>query len=67
MKLMKPADLAGFRRGTRQENGIILSQRYETPAACIPHKGLNLVQKELRSTWLNSGFQEDTGNKQPME
>lgn len=28
MKLMKPADLAGSRRGIRQENGMILSQRY---------------------------------------
>lgn len=27
-ELMKPADLAGFRRGTRQENGITLSHRY---------------------------------------
>lgn len=25
MKLMKPADLAGSRSGTRQENGMILS------------------------------------------
>lgn len=28
MKLMKPADLAGSRRGKSQENGMILSQRY---------------------------------------
>lgn len=67
MKLMKPADLTGFRRGPRQENGIILSQRYKRPRACIPHKGLNLAQKKLRSTGLNGGFQEDIGNKQPME
>lgn len=44
MKLMKPADLAGSRRGKRQENGMILSQRYQTLGACIPHKGLNLVE-----------------------
>lgn len=66
MKLMKPAELAGFRRGTGQGNEISLSQRYRTPGTCIPHKGLNLVRKEL-SPWLNSGFQEDVGNEEPME
>jgi len=46
MKLMKLAELGGLQNLSMMENGTIVSQRYETPGACIPPEGSHPLQKD---------------------
>lgn len=49
------------------ENGTIVSQKYETPGACVPPEGSHPLQKGLKSVRLSRGCQSDAGNKPSME